>query len=171
MDIIPSQPKKRIDRTVIASSKWVTFYKDRIVSNGGYDLEYWCVERSDSVIVLVRQGNVFLLPDMQYRPGIDRQTLDFPGGRIDEKSPEEAALLTVSREFQLERSLLPAPKLITPKPLFVDSAFSDQKVYGFYLELPEKLPVPMAHRYTSEVLLSELGCLQCKAILLEWLRH
>lgn len=167
---VPSQPKERLNRTVVAKSKWATFYKDRVLSNGGYELEYWCVDRSDSVIILVRQDGKFLMPEKQYRLGINERTLDFPGGRVDENEVAAAAEQTVLREFQLDGMTKPRLEPLNSGPLFVDSAYSSQKLYGFVAELPKDVHV-QADRYTADELLTKLQCLQCRALLLEWLHR
>jgi hypothetical protein len=167
---VETQPKKRLERTIIAKSKWITMFKDRVLSNGGNELEYWCVDRSDSVIIIVRQGNTFVLTPAQYRPGIDQQTLDFPGGRIDNSvDPMIAAAHTVRRELQLEDTVDLQLQPLATGPMFVDSAFSNQKVYGFTVDLPEAVVIE-ADCYSTEQLLEKLHCLQCRCMLLEWIR-
>lgn len=165
--IISSQPKSRLGRQVIAHSKWATVYKDKVLSNGGHKLEYWCVDRSDSVIVLARQKNAFLLTDPQYRPGVDLKTLDFPGGRLDALEPQQAADVALRRELQLPESVPLQFTLLTRRPLIVDSAFSSQKLYGYTVEIPAGIQVE-AKQYHENELLNKLQCLQCRALLLEW---
>lgn len=170
MNAPASQPKKRLQRELIAKSKWAAFYKDRVESNGGYDLEYWCVERSDSVIVVTVQNGRFVLPDPQYRPGINEVTLDFVGGRRDDADPLSAAAQAVRREFGLDEELPITVTELLSKPLIVDSAFSSQRVYGYACEIPADAKID-AETYDAETLLSELQCLQCRAMLLEWLKQ
>lgn len=170
MHMVLSQPKKRLERSVIAQSKWVTFYKDRVESNRGGELEYWCVDRSDSVIIVAVQNGKFLLPPEQYRPGIDQITLDFPGGRIDALDPNDAAIRTVRRELQLDESVQFDVTQITPWPLIVDSAFSNQRVFGYVAVIPDDVIVQNVRSYTADELLDSLHCLQCRTFLLEYLR-
>jgi hypothetical protein len=169
-DNVPSQPRKRIDSTVVLQSRWMTLYKDHLLSNGGYVLEYLRVDRSDSVIVLVRQAGKFVLPEPQFRPGIGERTLDFPGGRIDGTEPAICAELTVRRELQLAEDVHVQLDQLTARPFFVDSAFSSQKVFGFISEFPEGISLP-GKLYTTNELLEQLQCLQCRAMLLEWRYH
>lgn len=145
----------------------MTLYKDHLLSNGGYLLEYLRVDRSDSVIVLVRQAGRFLLAEPQFRPGIGERTLDFPGGRIDGTEPAICAEATVRRELQLAESVRVQLDQLTVRPLFVDSAFSSQKLFGFVTEIPKDTPLP-GKLYTTSELLAQLQCLQCRAMLLEW---
>jgi hypothetical protein len=169
-DNVPSQPRKRIDSTVVLQSRWITLYRDHFLSNGGSLLEYLRVDRSDSVIVLVRQAGRFALPDPQFRPGIGERTLDFPGGRIDGTEPAICAELTVRRELQLTENVHVQLDQLTAHPFFVDSAFSSQKVFGFVSEIPEGISLP-GMLYTTSELMEQLQCLQCRAMLLEWRYH
>lgn len=171
MHMVLSQPKKRLERSVIAQSKWVTFYKDRVESNGGGELEYWCVDRSDSVIVVAVQNGKFLLTPEQYRPGIDQTTLDFPGGRVDANDPLAAAEQTFRREFQLDQSLPLSFQPLISAPLIVDSAFSNQRLYGFMVKIPDDIIIDGTRQYTADELLEKLQCLQCRTLLLEYLRQ
>jgi hypothetical protein len=166
-DNVASQPRKRIASTVVLQSRWVTLYKDHLLSNGGYELEYLRVDRSDSVIVLVRQAGKFVLPKPQFRPGIGGRTLDFPGGRIDGTEPAICAELTVRRELQLEEKVHVQLDQLTVRPLYVDSAFSSQEVFGFVSEIPEGTSL-QGKLYTTSELMKQLQCLQCRAMLLEW---
>ena len=166
-DNVASQPRKRIDSTIVLQSRWITLYKDHLLSNGGYELEYLRVDRSDSVIVLVRQAGKFVLPEPQFRPGIGGRTLDFPGGRIDGTESAICAELTVRRELQLEENVHVRLDQLTVRPLYVDSAFSSQKVFGFVSEIPEGTSL-QGKLYTTSELMKQLQCLQCRAMLLEW---
>jgi hypothetical protein len=166
-DNVLSQPRKRVDSTVVLQSRWMTLYKDHLLSNGGYLLEYLRVDRSDSVIVLVRQAGKFVLPETQFRPGVGERTLDFPGGRIDGTEPAICAELTVRRELQLEEEVHVRLDQLTARPLFVDSSFSSQRILGFASEIPEGISL-QGKPYTTNELLEQLQCLQCRAMLLEW---
>lgn len=167
---VASQPKKKLDSSIVVDAKWVTVRKDHYLSNGGQTLEYWLVERSDSAIILVRQGGKFVLGDQQMRPGVEQQTLDFPGGRVNGDDPKAAAEQCVRREFQLDVNVgLPRLELVFNEPLFVDSAFSNQKVYAYTVDVPEDVALE-GTRYTTEQLFERLQCLQCRAALLEWVR-
>ncbi len=167
-DGVPSQPCTPISSTVVVASPWMTVHKDLILSNGGAELEYWRITRSDSVVVLTRTDGGFVLPPPQFRPGVGERTLDFPGGRVDGEPPELAAARAVRRELQLSDAASPRLTPLSAHPFFVDSAASSQRLYGFVTELP---PGIAAHgqRYSTPELLSELRCLQCRAMLLEWL--
>jgi 8-oxo-dGTP pyrophosphatase MutT (NUDIX family) len=162
------KPWKCLNREVVVDSKWVKVYKDHLLDDDGEELEYWHVGRSDSVLVLVRQGENFLLPAAQWRPGVEQRTLDFPGGRVDDNEPEVAAMRIVQRELGLDASVVLRLETLTPQPLLVDSSFSSQKLHGYVVELPSELTVN-AQKFNADQLLAELRCLQCRALLLELL--
>ncbi len=169
---IGSQPNERIDRIILTRSKWVTVYKDTCLSNDGHELSYITVDRSDSVIIIVLQDGKFVLTEEQFRPGINKKTLDFVGGRVNLPKPIESAEVTLRRELSLDKSvkldLLPVMKM----PLYGDSAFSSQKLYGYVVNLESKVRLPeIAHYYTLVELLEKLKCLQCRNILLEAMNH
>jgi hypothetical protein len=163
---IGSQPKQKLESAIILQNKWITLCKDDYLSNDGSRLEYWRIERSDSVIIVARQNGYFLLTPMQSRPGIDQKTLDFPGGRINDIDPRQAAIQTLRREFQLADTVNLNVEPIIKQPLFVDSAFSSQKVYGFVTELPDDLETVDTKRYGADELLEKLQCMQCRTFLL-----
>jgi len=52
------------------------------------------------VVILTIQGGKFLFPLLNYRPGLGKPTLDFPGGRVNAGQMSE----TAAREF-LEKEL------------------------------------------------------------------
>lgn len=160
------KPWQILSRETSVHSKWVKVYKDQVLDDEGNELEYWHVDRSDSVIVLVRQGEKFLLPAPQWRPGVERRTLDFPGGRIEGADPEVAAQKVIRRELKIDSHVKLRLKALTVQPLFVDSSFSSQKLYGYIVEIPSSLLVD-AQKFTELELLDQLQCLQCRALLLE----
>ncbi len=97
----PAEQKlwKTHDRLVEINSPWVKLICDRLEDNRGKRLDYWRIEKADSVIILTLQRDLFLLPHPSYRPGIGRETLDFPGGRVPEKqTPEKAIASILKRE-------------------------------------------------------------------------
>ncbi|HSW77753.1 MAG TPA: hypothetical protein VLG36_03070 [Candidatus Chromulinivoraceae bacterium] len=165
---IGSQPKERIGRESLVQSKWITIYKDAVKSNDGRTLEYVTVDRSDSVIIIVVKEGQFILGGEQFRPGADEKTLDFVGGRVDSLEPTVAAEITLRRELSLDESVSIDIMLVTKSPLYVDSAFSNQKLHGYIVNLKSDVTLPSdAKSYTYEELLRDLRCLQCRAILLE----
>ncbi|HSX17483.1 MAG TPA: NUDIX domain-containing protein [Patescibacteria group bacterium] len=165
---------KLVHRMLSLKSPWVTVYADRLQDDTGKDLEYWHVDRADSVIVLAIQNGQFLLPEMQYRPGVDEVMLDFAGGRIAaDQTPAEAAVSVVRKELGIPAGQVMSLKPITDEPLCVDSSFSSQKLYGFVAEIKGDIEPPEHVRGHSlnkiEHLRQKLHCLQCRLLLDEFL--
>lgn len=143
----------------------------------GKILEYWRIEKADSVIVLPIQDGQFLLPPPSYRPGPGQVTLDFPGGRVLEgQTFEQAAIATLQRELGIEAGSITQLTPLSLEGWAVNSSFSNQKLYSFttYIDHDMKLPpefVPVTYPATAEgvkTLLQKLTCLQCRTVLLEW---
>ncbi len=160
---------KKLSTIAEISTKWVTIHVDEMLDSEGNKLEYWYYERSDSAIVIVRQGDNFILPKPSYRPGINAATLDFVGGRIPENmTPDQAARMLIEKELKLDKSVVKDMSLqpINKTPWFVDSSFSSQKLWGFVAEIPLDIRLQVTQRFTISQLFNELHCLQCRALLL-----
>jgi hypothetical protein len=139
-------------------------------------LDYWRVERADSVVVVPVQGDRLLLPPPVWRPGVGAATLDFPGGRIAAgQSVEAAAIAVLQRE--LHCSIEPAAlSRLNHQGWPINSSFSDQHLFGCVAQIPADWSPPPSLTLTAygltpgdlRVLLADLTCLQCRAVLLEW---
>lgn len=160
------------DRFANLSTPWFTLIGEHIQAEG-QTLDYWRIEKADSVIILPIQDKQLLLPAPSYRPGIGRKTLDFPGGRCSkEQAPAEAAQQILQRELGIDaaatQSLIPLNK----SGWAINSSFSNQRLYGFIAQLHPG-PVPKQDRAYAidrtglDRLLSDLTCLQCRMVLLE----
>ncbi|HEY9827896.1 MAG TPA: NUDIX hydrolase [Stenomitos sp.] len=173
------------DRFLELHSRWMTLIGEHLQDSEGRTLEYWRVEKADSVIVLPIQcrdvttgaTEQILLPQASYRPGIGQTTLDFPGGRVPVGVlPEQAAIATLQRELGVDASAIRQLISLNPKGWAVNSSFSNQKLYGFVAHLDASValqtdPIAMTYPVTAiavQALLSQLSCLQCRAVLLEW---
>ena len=166
------------DRFLEINSRWLTLVGEHLQDDRGEILEYWRIEKADSVIVLAIQGDRILLPKPSYRAGIDQTTLDFSGGRvIAGQNPQLAAIATLKRELGIEASAIAQLIPLNTEGWAVNSSFSNQKLYGFvaYIEPNVKLnPELLTVTYPAtsdgvENLLKEITCLQCRAVLLEWI--
>lgn len=165
------------DRFLELHSAWLTLMGEHWLDDQGNPLEYWRIEKADSVIILPIQDNHLLLPQPSYRPGIGQVTLDFPGGRVPTgSSPADAAVLTLQRELGIEATDILELSALNPQGWAVNSAFSNQHLYGFVAEvqttqaLPSKFVFARYPRDESGVrqLAQSLSCLQCRALLLAW---
>jgi hypothetical protein len=170
------------DRFLELHSRWLTLIGEHWQDAQGQALEYWRIEKADSVIVLPIQADDLaqphiLLPAANYRPGVGQVTLDFPGGRrLTEQTPEEAAIAILRRELGLEATAIAQLTPLNPDGWAINSSFSNQKLYGFIAYLDggiSQSPGLTAIAYPATAtgvcqLLDELTCLQCRAVLLEW---
>ena len=158
-------------------SPWIEVKAERWTDAEGQRLEYWRVERADSLIVLPVHRGHLLLPRPQFRPGIQAATWDFPGGRFTPETPAGARAATLlEREIGVPGNAIVATRAINTAPWPVDSAFSSQRLWGLVaeLQLPEETEagasigwrVPMTEAGYRE-LFAELTCLQCRALLRE----
>jgi hypothetical protein len=164
------------DRFLELKSRWMTLIGEHWQDHQGNLLEYWRIEKADSVIVLPIQGDRLLLPTPSYRPGVGQVTLDFPGGRAPQgQDPKAIAIATLQRELELDAAAIMQLTPISTTGWAVNSSFSNQQLYGFVVQIDPawKLSKLVAKTYPLTKdgihdLLQELICLQCRAILLEW---
>jgi len=166
------------DRFLEMHSRWMSLIGEHLQDDHGEILEYWRIEKADSVIVIPIQGDRILLPKPSYRAGIGQNTLDFSGGRVPSgQNPQLAAIATLKRELGIEASAIVQLIPLNTEGWAVNSSFSNQKLYGFvaHLEPNAKLdPELVEVTYPSTLdgiqnLLEAMTCLQCRAVLLEWL--
>ena len=174
-----------LERFVEIRSSWLTLIGEKLQDEQQRILDYWRVEKADSVVIVTIQAiarnertSRFLLPKPAYRPGVGKATLDFPGGRIlPEQTTVEAAKIILKRELEIEESDTIGLKPLNQTGWAINSSFSNQKLFGFVAEInsetivnPEKLTLTTYLNTASGInnLLQDLTCLQCRAVLLEW---
>lgn len=166
------------DRFLELHSHWLTLIGEHLQDHQGNLLEYWRIEKADSVIVLPIQNAQILLPVSSYRPGVGVVTLDFPGGRVPSgASPEQAAIAILQRELGVDAASIDQLIALNSTGWAVNSSFSNQKLYGFVAHIHNA--TKLANELISATyavtpagihqLLSILNCLQCRAVFLEWL--
>lgn len=165
------------DRFLELRSRWLTLIGEHLQDQEGQILEYWRIEKADSVVVLPLQGDRILLALPSYRPGVGQATLDFPGGRVAPgQNPEQAAIVTLERELGVATSEILQLLPLNSQGWAVNSSFSNQQLYGFVAEIDPGArlrPELEAIAYPKTVegigrLFQQLTCLQCRAVLLEW---
>lgn len=168
------------------STPWLTMFGENLLDENGQQLEYWRVEKDDSAVILTLHRGTLVFPRPTYRPGVARCTLDFPGGRVPSSCSTNAGRLEVAwnivqRELAISDNLsadVLSIERINSVGWPVNSSFSNQKLFGFYATLNDGLDLDESKilRYGTsakdiDILLEkDLECLQCRAILLEWLR-
>lgn len=165
------------DRFFSLQTNWVSLIGEHLEDHKGEVLEYWRVERPDSVVVVPIQNEQILLPPPTYRPGVGQATLDFPGGRqIENLTPEGSAPFILQRELGVNFAAIARLWPLTQEGWQVNSSFSNQKLYGFVAQLHPDVPIPASYLGSAypdtpsgiSALLQDLTCLQCRAVLLEW---
>jgi hypothetical protein len=168
---------KTIDRFVEIRSPWLTLIGEHLQDDQGQLLDYWRVERANTIVVLPILVDHLILPTPTYRPGVGEPTLDFPGGRVpDGKSPSDVVAETLQRELGITSEAIAQITPLNSEGWVVNSSFSNQKLYGFVVNLQPTTTVPAertgaTYPITLEgiyTLLKELSCLQCRAVLMEW---
>lgn len=177
MNQTPKSQWKTIDRFVEINSHWVKLIAEHLETTEGQTVEYWRVERADSVVILTVQADKLLFPTPAYRPGVASATLDFPGGRLPAGSTPSAAVpAIIKKELGVTESAIARIQPLNTTGWAINSSFSNQKLYGFVAQLhptatvnPELIGA--AYPVTPDGirdLLKKLTCLQCRALLLEW---
>ncbi|MEQ8380799.1 MAG: NUDIX hydrolase [Coleofasciculus sp. A1-SPW-01] len=171
------RPWQTLDRFVEIRSPWLTLIGERLQDDQGQILDYWRVEKADSVVIVTIQAGKFLLPIPTYRPGVGEATLDFPGGRVNsEQTPITAVPGILSRELGVSEEAIATLTPLNSTGWAINSSFSNQYLYGFVAELDPTVAVNpnrigITYPTTSagiHSLLQELTCLQCRTVLLEW---
>ncbi len=167
-----------LERFVEIRSSWLTLIGEKLQDEQQRILDYWRVEKADSVVIVTIQSDRFLLPKPAYRPGVGKTTLDFPGGRVlPKQTTVEAAQIILQRELGIKESDIISLKPLNQTGWAINSSFSNQKLFGLVAEIdsqtvvnPEKLTSITYLNTASGInnLLQDLTCLQCRAVLLEW---
>lgn len=172
-----AQSWRLCDRILQFQTKWFTLIGEHLQPSNGTVLEYWRIEKADSVIIIPIQNQQLILPSSTYRPGLGKTTLDFPGGRCPKSQPlEQAAVSILKRELGIAAATISQLTLLNQTGWAVNSSFSNQKLYGFVAQLQPEVVIPMKHvgvTYPAttkgiQLLLNEISCLQCRLVLREW---
>ncbi|ACB52761.1 hypothetical protein cce_3413 [Crocosphaera subtropica ATCC 51142] len=167
-----------LERFIEIHTPWLTFIGEKLEDERQQILEYWRVEKADSLIIITIQNNQLILPNLSYRPGVKEVTLDFAGGRVTQGLSLHAnAYEILHRELGLLHS-----DILTLTPLnhigwAINSSFSNQKLYGFVAEISPHTIIRdqwLGRTYPNHSeginqLLKDLTCLQCRTVLWEWL--
>jgi hypothetical protein len=168
---------KRLSESVRVASQWVTLVGERWLCDKGQELEYWRVEKADSVIVLPLQAGHLFCVAPTFRPGIGRATLDFPGGRLPAGNmPDDIVPFLLQRELGVVPEAIRRTEALNDEKWIVNSSFSNQGLWAFVAEIDEAFTIPHdmvgakapADAAGVAALLAQLDCLQCRAVLREW---
>src|SRR5580700_3558791 len=94
------QPWETIEKSVAFETPWFKIQKQHMKTATGVELDYYIHDSNDSVIcVCVNEHNQVLI-EWQYRPPVEKVSIDYPAGRAesDDKNTEAA----IRRELQEE---------------------------------------------------------------------
>ncbi|AFY49786.1 hypothetical protein Nos7524_4014 [Nostoc sp. PCC 7524] len=180
MKPLSQQAWKIHQRFLELRSHWLTLIGEHLEDHQGQMLEYWRVEKADSVVMIPLQSHHLILPPPSYRSGLGEMTLDFPGGRVPpEQKPDAVVPAILQRELGIEATTISQVIPLNTEGWAVNSSFSNQRLYGFVVHLQPTPPV--ATEYVGAIypatatgvgdLLQRLTCLQCRAVLMEWWRN
>jgi hypothetical protein len=155
---------------------WLILKGERWRDSQAKRLDYWRVEKADSLVVLPQQGDRLLLPHPIFRPGIGRATWDFPGGQLTDLKKVKPTLAEIlHRELEVPPYAIAEIVPLNAGGWPVNSSFSNQKLYGYWVKIDgDFLLSPKAIGAEFQVpsqladLLKILDCLQCRALLREW---
>ncbi|MBP0001568.1 MAG: NUDIX hydrolase [Cyanobacteria bacterium SID2] len=176
------KPWETISQFVAIRSPWLTLVGERLKDDREQLLDYWRVEKADSAVVVTLHRDRFVFPKPAYRPGMGEVMLDFPGGRVpSNQTPIDVVPEILKRELGVAEDQLARSISLDSRGWPVNSSFSNQKLFGFVAEIrddveldPQFLHHSSYSAKTSEEidrLLEELTCLQCRSVLLEWLKQ
>lgn len=168
---------KTLHRFVDLHTPWLRLIGEYLMDDKEQTLQYWRIEKADSVVVLPIHRQHILLPRPVYRPGIGKATWDLPGGRVPEnRSPRTVIPSILQREIGIESDMISHLTPLNSVGWPVNSAFSNQRLYGFVAILNSSAEIDSAlvdERISTtqtgvQKLREKLTCLQCRAVLLEW---
>lgn len=173
---ILSKSWKVNERFFNLKNKWVEFIGESCEDKDGNELEYYRVNRSDSLIIIPICGNKIILPQIYYRHGIEKDTLDFPGGRFpNDRKFEDVSHEILFKELGIQKHQVKSLEVLNENGWYVDSSFSNQRLFGVVAHLDDKDVKLFGKTVDCDTenlrqILESLICLQCRAVFIEWLQ-
>ncbi len=156
---------------------FVTLIGERWFDEASRELDYWRVEKADSVIVLPIYRDQLIALAPMFRPGILRSTIDFPGGRLPTgKTNVDAALEILERELGVTADAVTHLQPLNQSPWVINSSFSNQGLWAFVAQVDTLFNLNQSligmRAPTTQMgvrsLLEKIECLQCRAVLQHW---
>lgn len=167
-----------LSQIVEIRSQWIALVAERLRDNEGREFEYWRVEKSNSLLVVVEYRDLLVLPHPTYRPGVARVTRDLAGGRFDGSlSKRRTTQGILRREFHLTGAVKASITELNKTGWDVDSSTSNQQLYCVVANVDASTEIPSSRIGTSypatvvggRSLRDDLTCLQCRAAVEAWL--
>jgi ADP-ribose pyrophosphatase len=116
-------------RTTVVSP-WVSLVERSVLDSSGASLGNFhglAIADYISVIAIAKDGSIPLV--RQFRPAVERWTLEFPGGLLDEgEDPQHCALRELSEEVGLQ-----APHATSLGVFLPDSGRLGNRLWGFFV--------------------------------------
>lgn len=167
---------KILDEFVKIKTKWVSFYGEHCIDENNEILEYYTVERADSIVILPFINNKLLLPMNYYRHGVKKHTLDFPGGRFEKNINKIDTIYNIlQKELNVSKENVDTIEELNSIGWIVDSSFSTQRLYAVAVHIShidgdniESNLIETTWDNMSNIL-SKIECLQCRAVLMQWI--
>jgi hypothetical protein len=165
-----------INKFVEIKSPWLTLIGEKVLDENHKLLDYWRVKKANSLIIIVIKNNNFILPEPIYRHGLGEITLDFAGGRIEDNANVEQIILNIlERELNIKKSDIIETQPINQQHWVINSSFSNQKLLGYVTKISPQTTLKSHRQYPLnntgiDALLKDLICVQCRSLLLEYLR-
>lgn len=160
-----------ISQFVTVESPWLRLVGEKLLDNHGQLIDYWRVEKDASAVILTLHRGQLVLPKPQYRPGIQRCTLDFCGGRVpnDENKTPVLGVVPSILKRELGVALNDIKSIVSLNSNNnchngsensgdgwpIDSSFSNQVLFGFVatirdeVELDSTLLDEVSYRYPT----------------------
>lgn len=121
-------PWKTIDQSIAFKTPWFKIRKQHMLTPNDKRVDYYIHDTNDSVICVCVSDDNKLLIERQYRPPVEKVSIDYPAGRMEkDDATTEAA---ISRELQEETGFTAT----TMKKLGVldkEPAFSTTRMHVF----------------------------------------
>ena len=116
----------------IPISKWVTVSEKTCRTSKISNDIYHSVIVADYVNIIAITSNGFIPLVRQYRPAVERETLELPGGLLEENETPENS---VERELFEETGFRPKGNIFRIFKNFTDTGRMENSIHGFFCEV------------------------------------
>jgi ADP-ribose pyrophosphatase len=86
----PLRPWDTLDSNIVFETPYFKIREQHMITSRGAEVEYFFHDARDSAISVCVNDKGKILIEMQYRPAVEKVSIDYPGGRMeaDDKSTE-----------------------------------------------------------------------------------
>lgn len=132
-----SYSDKIVDRQTRTLSRWVTLVTRSLEGEGGRMEQYHSLRQSDYVTVLAETSRGEVLVVRQFRPALEKYTVELPGGLHE---GDDEPVVTAARELQEETGFRAKTPPVLLGCLDPDSGRLENRFWCFYTNDIELLP-------------------------------